>query len=217
MGTVTQPSIGAPPPIRPKPPRGGDGGGGNNGPDRSSSGATARIAVYIGMVASTVTFTALVSAMYVRRGLATNNDWHALPIPPLLWWNTVALVLSSVAVDIGRRAFRAGRRPEFRVLWLTGSALGTWFLIGQALNWRFLATHGFYMQHNPASAFFYVLTWAHAAHVIGALAALYYVSCRMLFFPAIPLNRNVVDVSSIFWHFLDVMWLLLMAIFRFWA
>ena len=46
------------------------------------------------------------------------------------------------------------------------------------------------MQHNPASAFFYILTWAHAAHVIGALAALYYVAGRMLFFPAIPMNRN---------------------------
>jgi cytochrome c oxidase subunit 3 len=73
------------------------------------------------------------------------------------------------------------------------------------------------MQHNPASAFFYILTWAHAAHVIGALAALYYVAGRTLFFPAIPLNRNVMEVSAIFWHFLDAMWLMLMAIFVFWA
>jgi cytochrome c oxidase subunit 3 len=169
------------------------------------------------MIASTMTFTALLSAMFVRRGLATNNDWHRLPVPPLLWWNTVALVLSSIAIDIGRRAFRAGRRREFRILWLTGTALGTWFLIGQAINWKFLSDHGFYMQHNPASAFFYVLTWAHAAHVIGALAALYFVAVRTLAFPFIPLNRNVLEVSAIFWHFLDVMWLILMATFVFWA
>jgi cytochrome c oxidase subunit 3 len=220
MATLTEPQVrsggGPPPPIIPLPPRGGDGAGGK-GPDPSASAATARIAVYIGMCASTMTFVALLSAMVVRRGLATNNDWHRLPVPPLLWWNTAALVLSSVAIDIGRRAFRAGRRKEFRVLWLTGTALGTWFLIGQSINWRFLATHGFYMQHNPASAFFYVLTWAHAAHVVGALAALYFVACRMLFFPFIPLNRNVLEVSAIFWHFLDVMWLLLMAIFEFWS
>lgn len=162
-----------------------------------------------------MTFLALVSAMVVRKGLTTQNDWHRLPIPPLVWWNTAALVLSSFAVVIGRRAFIAGRRPRFRAFWLTGTALGTWFLIGQALNWKFLAEHGFYMSHNPASAFFYVLTWAHAAHVIGALAALYYVACRTLFFPAIPLNRNVLEVSAIFWHFLDIMWLLLMAVFEF--
>jgi cytochrome c oxidase subunit 3 len=218
MPTFTEPSLGTPPPLIPILPRGGGNNDGDSkGPDNSASAATARIAIYIGMVASTVTFTALLSAMFVRRGLATNNDWHRLPIPPLLWWNTVALLLSSVAIDIGRRAFRAGRRQEFRVLWLTGSTLGTWFLIGQAINWRFLATHGFYMQHNPASAFFYILTWAHAAHVIGALAALYYVAFRMLLFPAIPLNRNVLEVSAIFWHFLDLMWLLLMAVFVFWS
>ncbi len=217
MATVTEPSIGAPPPLRPGPPRGGSGDDNSRGRDNSRSGTTARIAIYIGMVASTMTFTALVCAMFVRRGLATNNDWHRLAVPPLLWWNTAALVLSSVAVDIGRRAFRAGRRREFRVLWLTGTILGTWFLIGQAINWKFLADHGYYMQHNPASAFFYVLTWAHAAHVVGALAALYFVACRMLFFPFIPLNRNVMEVSAIFWHFLDVMWLILMAIFVFWT
>ena len=220
MPTLTEPKVssggGPPPPIVPLPPWGGDGSSGK-GPDPPSSAATAKIAVYIGMCASTMTFAALLSAMVVRRGLATNNDWHRLPVPPLLWWNTVALVLSSVAIDIGRRAFRAGRRSEFRVLWLTGTALGTWFLIGQSINWRFLATHGFYMQHNPASAFFYVLTWAHAAHVVGALAALYYVAWRILYFPFIPLNRNVLEVSAIFWHFLDLMWLLLMAIFEFWS
>jgi cytochrome c oxidase subunit III len=216
MATLTEPTIGAPPPLRPGPPRGG-GGDSSGGSDDSQSGSAARMAVYIGMVASTMTFTALVCAMFVRRGLATSNDWHRLAIPPLLWWNTAALLLSSVAIDIGRRAFRAGRRREFRILWLTGTMLGTWFLIGQAINWKFLSDHGYYMQHNPASAFFYVLTWAHAAHVVGALAALYFVACRTLFFPFIPLNRNVMEVSAIFWHFLDVMWLILMAIFVFWT
>jgi cytochrome c oxidase subunit III len=216
LPTLTEPSIGAPPPIVPKPPRGGDGNSSGDGKGPSYSGATARLAVYIGMFASTVTFAALLSAMFVRRGLSTNNDWHRLAVAPLLWWNTVALVLSSVAIDLGRRAFRASRRPEFRILWMTGTTLGTWFLIGQAINWKFLAEHGFYLQHNPASAFFFVLTWAHAAHVVGALAALYFVACRTLFFPAIPLNRNVLEVSAIFWHFLDLMWLVLMAIFEFW-
>ncbi|HVY94329.1 MAG TPA: cytochrome c oxidase subunit 3 [Bryobacteraceae bacterium] len=216
MATVTQPSIGTPPPVIPRPPRGHGGNGGNDGRGGDSSGRAARLAIFVGMVASTMTFIALVSAMFVRRHLSTNHDWHRMPIPPLLWWNTVALVLSSVAIDLGRRAFRAGSRPRFRLYWLTGTALGTWFLIGQAINWRFLVDHGFYMQHNPASAFFYILTMAHAAHVVGALAALIYVSCRTMFFPAIPLNRTVMEVSAIFWHFLDVMWLFLMAVFAFW-
>ena len=215
MATLTQPSLGSPPPVTPRPPRGHGGNGGNDG-GPSSSGRTARLAIYVGMVASTMTFFALIAAMFMRRGLSTNNDWHRMPIPPLLWWNTAALVLSSGAIDLGRRAVRAGSRPRFRRYWLTGTALGAYFLIGQAINWRFLVNHGFYMRNNPASAFFYILTMAHAAHVIGALAALIYVSCRTMLFPAIPLNRTVMEVSAIFWHFLDVMWLVLMATFVFW-
>jgi cytochrome c oxidase subunit 3 len=217
MGTVTtQPSLGSPPPVTPRPPRGHGGDGGNDGRNDSSSGRTARFAIYVGMVASTMTFLALVAAMFMRRGLSVHNDWRHMPIPPLLWWNTAALFVSSIAIDLGRRAFRAGSRPRFRRYWLTGTALGAYFLIGQAINWRFLVNHGFYMRDNPASAFFYILTMAHAAHVVGALAALIYVSCRTMLFPAIPLNRNVMEVSAIFWHFLDVMWLVLMAIFVFW-
>ncbi len=218
MPTLTEPSVGGPPPIIPTPPYGGGGNSNsNNDPGSSSdSGVAVRIAVYLGMVASTMTFTALLCAMYIRRGL-NPMDWHHLPVPPLLWWNTAALVLSSIALDIGRRAFRAGRRREFRRMWLTGTALGTWFLIGQAINWKFLADHGLYLQHNPASAFFYVLTWAHAAHVVGAIAALYYIAYRMQFKPTSPLNRNVVEVGTIFWHFLDVMWLILMSVFAFWS
>jgi cytochrome c oxidase subunit 3 len=224
MATLTQPATGAPPPIVPRPPygSGGNGGNGNSGNNGNSdsgtsdSGTTVRIAIYIGMCASTMTFTALLCAMAIRRGL-NPIDWHRLPVPPLLWWNTLALVLSSVALDIGRRAFRAGRRAEFRVLWLTGTALGTFFLVGQAITWKFLSDRGFYMQHNPASAFFYVLTWAHAAHVVGAIGALYFIAWRMQWFPIAPLNRNVVEVGTIFWHFLDIMWLILMAVFAFWA
>src|SRR6185312_17302197 len=216
MATTTQPSLSSPPPVTPRPPRGHGGSGGNDGPDHSSSDRTARFAIYVSMVASTMTFLALVAAMFIRRGLAVHHDWQRMPIPPLLWWNTAALFISSIAVDLGRRALRAGSRPRFRRFWLTGTALGTYFLIGQAINWRFLVNHGFYMRNNPASAFFYILTMAHAAHVVGALAALIYVSCRTMLFHAIPLNRNVMEVSAIFWHFLDVMWLLLMVTFVFW-
>ncbi len=140
-----------------------------------------------------------------------------MPVPPLLWWNTAALFASSICVELARHVFRSGRRPVFRAFWSTGTALGTWFLIGQIMNWRFLSEHGFGLQRNPATAFFYVLTWAHAAHVVGALGGLWYVLARTLLFPAIPLNRNVMDISGIFWHFLDVMWLALMGLFVFWS
>jgi cytochrome c oxidase subunit 3 len=85
------------------------------------------------------------------------------------------------------------------------------------IAWKQLEANGFRLVGNLNSAFFYVLTWAHAAHVVGALAAVLYVEYRALRFKLGPSARTSVDVSAIFWHFLDVLWLGLMALFVFWA
>ena len=81
----------------------------------------------LGMVtvicASGMTFAAMVAAMMFRRSL--NDDWHTLPVPRILWWNTIALVLSSIAIDVGRRFLRDNRRTLFNWYWGTGCLLGT--------------------------------------------------------------------------------------------
>jgi len=209
---------GGQPPIFPEPPPGGGGGGDPDGhrPPPGSSRSAAVIGIFVMMCASTMTFSALVSAMIVRRGL-NRTDWHHIPLPSILWWNTAILLLSSVALDTARRQLRKGNRTTFNKLWTAGAAMGTWFLIGQIIAWYQLEAGGFRLVGNLNSAFFYVLTWAHAAHVIGALGAVLYVEYRALQFKLGPSGRTWVDVSAIFWHFLDLLWLGLMALFVFWA
>jgi cytochrome c oxidase subunit 3 len=207
-------SGGPPPPLFPDLPPGG-GGGDSDKPERGSSRSASITGIIVLMCASTMTFAAMVSAMVVRRGL--NNDWSKLGLPRILWWNTAALVLSSIAIDIGRRRLKSGNRVAFNWLWTTGTVLGTAFLGGQVIAWRELQDRGFYLAGHPSTAFFYVLTWAHAAHVIGALAAVMYVEYRALRYQLGPSRRTLIDVSALFWHFLDVMWLGIIALFAFWA
>jgi cytochrome c oxidase subunit 3 len=215
--TLTQASLGGPPPILPELPPGGDSGEDRDRgrPIPGNSRQTSITGVIVLMCASVMTFAALVSAMVVRRGL--NNDWGQIGLPHILWWNTGILLLSSVAIDTGRRLLRRNKRTAFTWLWSAGTLLGAAFLAGQVIAWRQLAERGFYLAGHPSSAFFYVLTWAHAAHVVGALAAVMYVEYRSLRFQLGPSRRTLVDVSAIFWHFLDVLWLGIMALFAFWA
>jgi cytochrome c oxidase subunit 3 len=213
--TLTQSNIGGPPPTLPDFPPGGGGGDDRDRPDRGGSRAASITGIIVLMCASTMTFAAFVSAMVVRRGL--NNDWHAIGLPRILYWNTAILILSSIAIDTGRRLLRRGKRVAFNWLWSAGTLLGTGFLAGQVIAWKQLGERGFYMAGNPSSAFFYVLTWAHAAHVVGALGAVMYVEYRALRYQLGPSRRTMVDVSAIFWHFLDVLWLGIMGLFVFWA
>jgi len=215
MATLTQSNIGAPPPTDPDLPTGGGGGDDSGRPERGKSRNASMTGIFVLMCASLMTFAAMVSAMVVRRGL--NNDWHKLPLPHILYWNTAILVVSSVVIDVARRLLRRNQRLYFNALWTIGSALGTWFLIGQIIAWKQLAQGGFFLQGNPSTAFFYVLTWAHAAHVLGALAAVGYVEFRALRYELGPNRRTWVDVSAVFWHFLDALWLGIMGLFVYWA
>jgi cytochrome c oxidase subunit 3 len=213
--TLTESNLGGPPPIAPDLPTGG---GGGEDRDRSTPGSSRQASItgiIVLMCASCMTFAAFLSAMVVRRGL--NNDWGHLGLPGILYWNTGALILSSIAIDAGRRLLRSGKRVAFNWVWSAGTLLGAAFLAGQAIAWRELAARGFYVNGHPSSAFFYVMTWAHAAHVVGALAAVMYVEYRALRFQLGPSRRTMVTVSAIFWHFLDVLWLGIMGLFVFWA
>src|SRR5580698_6614763 len=133
-GTLTQSNIGPPPPIEPELPHGGGDNNDRDRPAKGSSRGASITGIIVLMCASTMTFAALVSAMVVRRGL--NNDWTTVGLPKILYWNTGALIISSIAIDTARRLLRRGKRVWFNWLWTAGTVLGTAFLIGQVIAWR---------------------------------------------------------------------------------
>jgi cytochrome c oxidase subunit 3 len=184
---------------------------GRLGSDRRASLA----GMLILLVSTGIIFAALVIAFVARRLMG--DDWIATPKPPILWINTGILILSSVALDMARRALKAHRRIEFNRWWSAATGLGVLFLVGQGMAWGQLRAAGFYVATNPSSSFLYVLTAVHALHVIGGLTALVWVEVQALRLRLGPAKRTAIDVSAIFWHFLDALWILLMIIFYAWA
>ena len=200
---------GLPPIIDDLPP--GGGGPGDHSNDRAGDPKTSLIGILVLLFASTMTFLALVSALVVRRGLG--SDWKTLSIPPVLYWNTAVLLASSVALHIAGRALKKGQRVRFNWWWSAGTLLGLAFLAGQSYAWLQLRSRGVFVATNPSPSFFYVLTWTHAVHAIGGLIALLYVGWQAFRFRLGPRKRTAVSVSTVFWHFLDVLWICLMLLF----
>ena len=200
---------GGPPP--PPLPRGGDGDSGGRGASRRASFT----GLMVVLAASIMLFAAFTSAFIVRRGLS--DDWVHLELPPILWANTAVLFASSVVLELARRALRAGNRSSFNWMWTAGTALGALFLGGQYLAWQQLHQAGIYLATNPSSSFFFLLTCAHAVHLIGGMGALGYVNVQALRLRLGPGKRTAVDVCAVFWHFLDVMWVYLLCLFLIWG
>jgi cytochrome c oxidase subunit 3 len=171
--------------------------------------------LFVLLTATTMVFAAFTSAFVVRRGLS--DDWASMPKPPILFVNTVVLLASSVFLDLSRRSLKAHDRGKFNLWWSVATGLGIAFLLGQAYAWRVLRDAGFYVSTNPSSSFFYVLTAAHAFHLLGGVTALVYVDVQALRLRLGPAKRTAIDVSAIFWHFLDGLWIYLMVLFYVWG
>jgi cytochrome c oxidase subunit 3 len=199
----------------PAPPRGG-GFGGGGGPDGMGASRRASMTgLMVLLAATTMAFAAFTSAFVVRRGIS--NDWVATPLPRIVWANTAVLLASSLMLELARRALKTGRRTTFNRYWTAGTLLGGFFLVGQAIAWMQLNAAGIFVATNPSSSFFYLLTAAHGLHIVGGLSALAYVDVQALRLRLGPGKRTAVDVSALFWHFVDGLWLYLMALFLVWG
>jgi len=164
-----------------------------------------------------------VGAGYLDIGAAlTNSDTAYYPaLSPSVYYNsllnTAILLSSSVALEVARRALKSHGRTKFNGWWTAGTVLGMLFLSGQVLAWNQLNAANVFISTNPSSSFFFVLTVAHAVHLLGGVSALFYVDVQALRLSLGPAKRTAIDISAIFWHFLDGLWLYLMVLFYVWG
>jgi cytochrome c oxidase subunit 3 len=96
--------------------------------------------------------------------------------------------------------------------------LGLGFVSAQLFAWRQLVRQGVYVATNPHSSFFYLLTAAHGVHVLGGLTALAYLTLRRAPKPtaaAIEKSQAGADAVTLYWHFMDVLWLYLFVLLFF--
>ena len=80
-------------------------------------------ALMVLLAASTMVFAALTSAYFMRRGVS--GDWRAISLPPLLWANTVVLLVSSGLLEAARWGLHTGRRTAFNGCWTAATVCGT--------------------------------------------------------------------------------------------
>jgi cytochrome c oxidase subunit 3 len=169
--------------------------------------------VFLGVVGAL--FSLAVSAYFMRMASA---DWWATPVPRLLWVNTAALALSSVALQWAKREAGHGRMESLRPVLAAAFALAVFFLVGQIQAWRELTAAGYVLADNPANSFFYMLTGLHGLHILGGLAVLAHTTVRAFASDVQPDRlRLSVDLSAIYSHFMLAVWLLLFSLFAGWA
>ena len=140
------------------------------------------------------------------------SDWVPLAVPPILWVNTAVILLSSVVMEMARRAFVTWRPVAFKKWLLATAILGVLFLAGQVMAWGQLAEQGIYLQSHPHSSFFYVLTGVHAMHLLAGILALFYVLALATRYRLTPGESSSPGICATYWHFVSAVWLYLMVV-----
>ena len=186
--------------------------------DTDASANRYRIGMWVGLASIAMMFTSLSSAYIVRSGTAA--DWLPLQIPRVMFASTAIILLSSVTIEVARRKLKQSLSETYSKYLLLTALLGLAFLGSQLIGWRQLASQGIYVASHPHSSFFYLLTGAHAVHIAGGLMALTFLwlrSRRQLDKPGYEAKRQATaDAVSIYWHFMDGLWIYLFLLLLLW-
>jgi cytochrome c oxidase subunit 3 len=170
------------------------------------------LGVFLAVVGSL--FALFISAYSMRMNMV---DWRALPVPKLLWFNTGVLVTSSIALQWAHMAARRNDMDGVIIGLCAGGASALIFLAGQLLAWRQLSLAGYFVASNPANSFFYLITAVHGLHLMGGLVALGRTTAKVSRGAAMTQVCLSVELCAIYWHFLLLVWLVLLALLTGWT
>jgi cytochrome c oxidase subunit III len=158
-------------------------------------------------------FSALFATYFNHRALGGPAWGTEVELPVLKTGiNTVILLLSGVTMHWAHSGIRKGNLRQLKIGLAATILLGAVFLGGQVLEYLELAGEGLIVQSGTFGGVFYALTGTHGAHVLGGLVTLCLVGWRAMKGQFDQQRHVAVEVTAIYWHFVDVVWVVLYAV-----
>jgi cytochrome c oxidase subunit 3/cytochrome o ubiquinol oxidase subunit 3 len=171
-----------------------------------------RVGMACMILAESCLFAIFVAAyvFYIGKSLTGPYPQDVLDLPVVA---TIALLSSSLTITLAMRALRAGSRGGFALWWGLTIALGGFFLAATALEWRGLIyDHHLTIWSNLFGTTYYSLVGFHAGHVTVGLLLLSLVLWFGLRGALGPQHHERVEVLSWYWHFVDVVWIVVFTV-----
>jgi cytochrome c oxidase subunit 3 len=169
----------------------------------------AKVGLLVFLAVASSLFSLFVSAYFQRMDF---GDWQPVPEPGILWFNTGLLILGSIFFQRARNAAIRNQVSGVKTNLFIGGLFTFAFIAGQLWAWQILNDAGYFLSSNPANAFFYVLTAIHALHIFGGLWVWSKTTFKLQNKVEVHKVRVSVELCTIYWHFLLLVWLVLFAL-----
>ena len=181
--------------------------------------------MWIAIASITMAFAGLTSGYMVREA---QGNWRYYNLPQVFNYSTIVIVLSSVTIVMGLKAFKNREMPKYRRLISATLFLG--------LSFGALQFYGFYQLYhqlqqvringkvlnelaavkvngNPSESFLFIIAGLHLAHLLGGIIALLFVFFRAFRTRVKTYNATGLEITATYWHFMDALWIYLFVFF----
>jgi cytochrome c oxidase subunit III len=170
---------------------------------------SAKPMLYLAIISMCMIFGGLTSAYMVRNG---DPGWLIFQLPKMFFLSTAVIIASSFSLIFAVQSAKRNNLSGIKIGMAITLLLGVTFIICQLKAWGAMVDQGIYIGghgSNPAGQFLYVISFAHLVHLIGGIIMLIYVCIKS--FKQIYHSKNLLGLQlcSIYWHFLDLLWVYL--------
>ena len=146
-----------------------------------------------------------------------------IKLPFLFYINTAILLASSYTINRCKTAYRDDDTKQYQIMLAASLALSIIFLIAQIFAWLQLFTSGVLVNQSNTASFVYLISAVHFAHVIAGipfLALFLFTAYKrmkepvsVLVYFSDPDKSRKLQLLTIYWHFLDALWIYLVVFF----
>lgn len=175
--------------------------------DLEQSRKAKKFNLWLGIIGMFMMFAALSSGFIVYTASGVDKGIKTI-LPQAFIYSTLTIIVSSITLHMAYAAAKIGNIGKQKLLLLTTVVLGVVFFVLQVDAWTVLTLKGVYFINNNASqSFIYIFTGLHLLHIIAGIVVLLRAFVGTV--RGIPQDDNVfrMDLATVFWHFLDLLWI----------
>lgn len=176
--------------------------------------------VLLAIIGITMLFLTLLMAYSISKPQWT---WKQFSFPKVFLISTLVLVASSYTANKSIYYFKQDDAQKFTATIKYTLFLGLTFVLLQIIGWFQLAEQGIYLAGKPDGSYLYVISALHALHLIAGVLILGLIFFKTKRMDADPIKKllyfsdktelNFLELSMLYWHFVDILWIILMLFF----
>lgn len=165
--------------------------------------------LWLAIIAIIMMFSGLTSAYIIR---AKGGNWLRFELPDTFYLSSIIILISSITIYLAQKSIQKNNHSKTSLYLLITLILGIAFSISQFSGWKELYQNGIVYAgkySNPAGSFLYLLTALHLLHLAGGMIGLIITTIKTLLKKYSAENYLGIELISIYWHFMDALWIFL--------